>query len=90
MIRSVGPKFDDAGKGPMKAVKDCRACGESNGVRKSGHVVVMFWGLPAEYSLFLYLRAEFAHNCKKIRSPKYKSPLIYTALFLIRFSVNAE
>ena len=57
--------------GGEKAVKEYRACGERNGMRKCGYGMIMFGRLLEEYCLFLYLRAELSRN-PKVRSQEYK------------------
>ena len=60
--------------------------GEWNGVGKSGYGVIMFGRLLEEYSMFLYLRVELAHNSKKVRSLKHKS--VFDILISILKSVS--
>jgi len=62
-------------------------------VRKWDSGVIMFWRLPEEYSFVLYLRVELAQNCKKVRSPIYKSLSLFDIPFSILkvpFAVNTE
>ena len=57
--------------------------GQKYGVSKLDSGMIMFMRLLEEYSFVLYLRVELAHNCKKVRSPIYKS----RSLFDIPFSI---